>query len=140
MIYKSQRAVKRIAALGFFFILVVGFGHVALRLWAEYYAAKGDLIFATYAAPFHYNYLFLRSVSEFNKGNCSFAIPTLKSVLHYAPNYWNAMNNLALCYVAIKDLDGAERLWKKLLAQWPYHEKARINLNTLIQLRMKNGN
>ncbi len=119
--------------------MIGGIFQVSDRLWAEYYIAKGDIEAATLAAPSHYGYLWIRSMGELNRGDCKSVMETLSRVLELAPNHWNAMNNLAWCYLTIRDLDGAERLWKKIIKQWPFHVKARKNLDALLQMRRTDG-
>lgn len=129
----------RITIIVFCFTMIVGIFRVSDRLRAEYYIAKGDIEKATEVAPFHYRNLWIRSMGEFSRKDCRGATKTLSRILELAPNHWNAMNNLALCYALIRDLDGAEVLWRKVLKQWPYHKVARKNLDTLLQMRRKNG-
>ncbi len=129
---------RRIIMMVLCFTMIVGFFRVLDRLYAEYYIAKGDIDRAIRVAPFHYEYLWIRSMGEFNRGDCKSMIKTFSRVLELAPNHWNSLNNLALCYITIKDFDEAERLWRKILKQWPWHEKARKNLDTLLQMRGKN--
>src|SRR3990167_7732254 len=111
-----------------FLLLAVASFQVTLHIAAQFYLKKGDIVAATSLVPFNHRYLFAKSVRELSEKRCDKVIATLERALKLAPHFWNAKNNLGICYAATGRQKEAQRLFAEILKEWPHHEQAKKNL------------
>lgn len=93
---------------------------------------SNDIDRAAAIAPFDTRLLFIRSLKElYWKKDCAKVIETLERALELQPHYWDAMNNLAICYAIEGGLNDAKKKWEQILEEWPFYERAEGNLREM---------
>ena len=114
-------------------ILLVAFGFSLRSIGADMVLMwKGNLSVAYQLAPFRPDLGFLSSLAYMQAVDCNDkAIETTRSLLKNYPYYFDAINNLAICYAQTQRTETARLYWQEILRYWPYHASARENLGKL---------
>lgn len=106
------------------------------RLRGHYIVSTtGNAIRAGHIAPHDYKILFMKSVVEMRGERCDLAIDTLNQVIAIAPYFWDARNNLGICYAAMGAPNHAKAIWQEILKEWPWHKEASANLQEIDRQR-----